>query len=435
MVARAKLTLPQSPRVFLCQNVRGIGLTLGAQSQFHQERTSTKNNMATGTAREILELTNSSPGLDERLGALLAADAGLTRRVLACAAMPGLGRRAEIEEADLLPLFGLRFVQQVVAGLVLEDAGVDATSTAIMSAMAAQAVAARMPLPKNEEVFLAAWLNATPAWRQAPPAWGPPADLLSALDRHAQLQADAPISGARADLIGQSVRLGELLAGFASPYPEASALDAVQRAARLGLTPKDLQAACADVAKHAQDWAQCLQRPLNGQLGLALDAPEHQHALRFATELASTYRYLLQNAAIDAETGLPNARYFRTRLESEWAAARRRGSALSVIAVLCAGDMTRAAQLLRETARMQDVVCRAGDAEFMMICIDTHAEYAAKAAARLSKGMQEQGVAASFGAATLDSTISSVDDLIDRAQGAARAARAAGAGFQVWQAP
>ncbi len=389
--------------------------------------------MATGTAREILELTNRAPGLDERFGALLAADAGLTQRVLACAAMPGLGRRGEIEEADLLPLFGLRYVQQVVAGLLLEDAGVDATNTAILSAIAAQAVAARMPLPKNEEVFLSAWLNATPAWRQAPAAWGPSPDLLSALDKHATLQPDAPLTGARADLIGQCVRLGELLAAFASHYPEANALDAVQRAARLGLAPKDLQAACADVAKHAQDWAQCLKRPLNGQLRLLLDTPEQQSALRFAAELASTYRYLLQNAAIDAETGLPNARYFRTRLESEWAAARRRGGALSVIAVLCVGDMTRAAQLLRETARMQDVVCRAGDAEFMMICIDTHAEYAAKAAARLSKGMQEQGVAASFGAATLDSMISSVDDLIDRAQGAARAALAAGTGFQVWQ--
>ena len=140
-----------------------LASTLDAQSHFHQERTSTKNNMATGTAREILELTNSAPGLDERLGVLLAADAGLTQRVLACAAMPGLGRRAGIEEADLLPLFGLRFVQQVVAGLLLEDAGVDATSTAITSAMAAQAVAARIPLPKNEEVFLAAWLNVSPA--------------------------------------------------------------------------------------------------------------------------------------------------------------------------------------------------------------------------------------------------------------------------------
>ena len=392
-----------------------------------------KEHMADDHARKILELHSGAPDLDERLAALMAADGGFARRILAAAAMPGLGRRAGVEEADLLPLFGLRFVQQVVAGLLLEDAGVDATNTAILGAIAAQAVAARVPLPKSEEAFLAAWLAATPAWRQAPPAWGPHPDLLIALDKHANLQAEAPLTGARADLLGQCVCLGQLLAGFASPYPEANALDAVQRAARLGIAPRDLHAICADVAKHAEDWSQYLHRPLNGQLRLNLDAPGYESAVRFANELAVMYRYLLQNAAIDAETGLPNARYFRTRLESEWAAARRRGSALSVVAVLCGGDMTRAAHLLRETARMQDVVCRAGDAEFMMICIDTHAEYAAKAAARLSKGMGEQGVAAHFGAATLDSMISSVDDLIDRAQGAARAARSEGAGYKVWQ--
>ena len=389
--------------------------------------------MAIGKARASLELNSGAPGLDERLDTLFAADAAFTQRILACAAMPGLGRRSGLEQADLLPLFGLRFVQQVTAGLLLEDAGADATSTAILSAIAAQAVAARLPLPKSEEVFLAAWLNVTPAWRQAPPSWGPHADLAIALDKHAALQAEAPLTGARADLVGQCVRLGELLAGFASPYPEGTALDAVQRAARLGLTPQDLQAVCADVQRHAAEWAQCLKRPLKGELRLDVSVPADAVGLRFAAELAVVYRYLLQNAAIDAETGLPNARYFRTRLESEWAAARRRGSALSVIAVQCGGDMTRAAQLLRETARMQDVVCRAGDAEFMMICIDTHTEYAAKAAARLSKGMGEQGVAANFGAATLDSTISSVDDLIDRVRGVARSARSAGTGFQVWQ--
>ena len=389
--------------------------------------------MVSDNARAILELTGGAPGLDEHLDTLLAADAAFTQRILACAALPGLGRRSGLEPADLLPLFGLRFVQQVTAGLLLEDAGADAANTAILSAIAAQAVAARIPLSKSDEVFLAAWLNATPAWRQAPSAWGPHSDLLIALDKHAVLQADAPLTGARADLIGQCVRLGELLAGFASPYPEGAAVDAVQRAARLGVTPQDLQAVCADVHRHAAEWAQCLKRPLKGALGLDLSLPGDAPALRFAAELALVYRYLLQNAAIDAETGLPNARYFRTRLESEWAAARRRGSALSVIAVPCAGDMTRAAQLLRETARMQDVVCRAGDAEFMMICIDTHSEYAAKAAARLSTGMAEQGVAANFGAATLDSMISSVDDLIDRAQRAARSARDAGAGYKVWQ--
>ena len=155
-------------------------------------------------------------------------------------------------------------------------------------------------------------------------------------------------------------------------------------------------------------------------------------ALPFAVELAEVYRYLLQNAAIDAETGLPNARYFRTRLETEWAAARRRGGALSVIAVDCVGDPAAIARALRETARMQDVVCRIGDARFMLICIDTHAEYAGKAAARIQRSVVVQNARVSLGVATLDSMISSVDDLIERAQSAAMAAQAAGAGYRAW---
>jgi GGDEF domain-containing protein len=392
------------------------------------------NNMASDKARDILELKSGAPDLDERLGALFAADPGLAARVLACVALPGIGRRSGLEEADLLPLCGLRCIQQVVAGLLLEDAGADATNAGILGAIAAQAVAARVPVVKSEEVFLSAWLGSTPAWRQAPDSWGPLPEVRAALDKHAQLPNEAQINGARADLIAQSVRLGELLAGLASPYSEAGSIEAVQRAARLGIPPRELVAVCADIEKHAAEWSKFLGRPLKAELRINLDAPGPVPVVRFATELAEVYRYLLQNAAIDAESGLPNARYFRTRLESEWAAARRRNSALSVIAVLCARDIVRAAHVLRETARMQDVVCRSGDGEFTMICVDTHEEYASRAAQRLSAAMAEQGISASFGAATLDSMISGVDDLIGRAREAAAAARAEGAGYKVWQA-
>ena len=104
------------------------------------------------------------------------------------------------------------------------------------------------------------------------------------------------------------------------------------------------------------------------------------------------------------------------------------------MAVVCGKDMVRAAHVLRETARMQDVVCRSGEGEFTMICVDTQEEYVSKAAQRLSTAMTGQGIVASFGTATLDATISSVDDLIGRARGAAAAARAQGAGYKVWQA-
>jgi GGDEF domain-containing protein len=391
--------------------------------------------MALPVARAILELDPKAADLDERLESLLSSDPPFASRLLAAVTMPGLSsRRGGTEVADLRPLFGLRFVQQVTAGLLLEDAGVDATGAAILSAIAAHAVATRIPLPKSEEVFLSAWLNATPAWRQAPASWGPTSAVAAALDRHAKLPVGAQLVADRADLMGQAVRLGEALANLASRYPESGVFDAMQRAARLGLAPRDLAVLAADIARHAGDWSRLLGREIPVDLKLDLDAPGNTAAVRFASELAETYRYLLQNAAIDAETGLPNARYFRTRLETEWAAARRRGAALSVIAVEFEGDAVKTARTMRETARMQDVVCRTGETQLVLICTDTHAEFAEKAAARLAKSAAANECKVYLGVATLDSLISSVDDLIDRAQSASRDAHAGAVGYKVWQA-
>ena len=391
--------------------------------------------MALPVARAILELDPKAADIDERLESLLGSDPQFAGRLLAAVAMPGLSaRRGATEVADLRPLFGLRFVQQVAAGLLLEDAGADATNAAILAAIAAHAVATRIPLQKSEEAFLAAWLNSTPAWRQAPVTWGPTHAVAAALDRHAALPTGAQLVADRADLMGQAVRLGETLANLASRYPESGVFDAMQRAARLGLAPRDLAALAADIARHAADWSKLLGRPIPVELKLDLDAPGNTAAVRFASELAETYRYLLQNAAIDAETGLPNARYFRTRLETEWAAARRRGAALSVIAVEFESDAVKTARTLRETARMQDVVCRTGESQLTLICTDTHAEFAEKAAARLEKSAAQNDCKVHLGVATLDSMISSVDDLIDRAQSAARDAHAGRTGYKVWRA-
>lgn len=389
--------------------------------------------MTSSSAHEILALEQGTPEIDSALKASLDADPQFAARLLAAVSMPGLGRRSGIELDDLRPLFGLRFVQQVAAGLLLEDAGADATGSGILAAIAAQCIASRISLANGEEVFLAAWLSSTPAWRRAPASWGPGAELLAALDRHAELGDEAPLSGVRPELVAQVVRLGELLANLASPYPEASVTEVLRRGARIGLAPSELGALCDDVARHAAEWSGHLGRRLKAQVNFNLAAPELADLVRFAGELATVYRYLLQNAAIDAQTGLPNARYFRTRLESEWAAARRRGGALSVIAVECAGDAAAMAQALRETARMQDVVCRTGDTQFMLICIDTQAEYAEKAAARIQSSVAAQKFSASLGVATLDSMISSVGDLIERAQMAAQEAMAGGKRYRTWQ--
>ncbi len=389
--------------------------------------------MTSQAARDILALLPDATDIDAALKALLEQDSAFAARLLATVSMPGLGRRSGTELDDLRSLFGLRFVQQVSAGLLLEDAGADATGSGILAAIAAQCIASRISLPKGEEVFLAAWLNATPAWRQAPASWGPSAELVAALDRHKPLTVEAPLASERTELIGQAVRLGEVLANLASPYPDAYLHDALLRAARIGLAPGDLLALCADIARCALEWGVHLGRALKADFRFDLEAPEMAGALRFADELATVYRYLLQNAAIDVETGLPNARYFRSRVEGEWAAVRRRGGSLSVIAVDCGADTLAVARALRDIARVQDVVCRTGDAQFMLVCVDTQAEYAEKAAARIQRSVGEQKLRVSLGIATLDSMISSVDALIERAQAAARDASASGKGYRTWE--
>ena len=389
--------------------------------------------MTSQAAHDILALLPDAADIDASLKALLDADSDFAARLLATVSMPGLGRRSGTELDDLRSLFGLRFIQQVSAGLLLEDAGADVTGSGILAAIAAQCIASRISLPRGEEVFLAAWLNSTPAWRQAPTSWGPGADLVAALDRHKPLAAQAPMSGERAELIAQAVRLGEMLANLASPYPDANLTDALQRAARIGLAPGDLVALCADIGRHALEWGAHFGRTLKVEFRFDLEAAEMAVALRFADELATVYRYLLQNAAIDVETGLPNARYFRTRVESEWAAVRRRGGSLSVIALDCGADTLAVARALRDVARMQDVVCRTGEAQFMLVCVDTQPEYAEKAAARIQRSVAEQKLQVSLGIATLDSMISSVDALIERAQAAAREASASGKGYRTWE--
>jgi PleD family two-component response regulator len=103
-----------------------------------------------------------------------------------------------------------------------------------------------------------------------------------------------------------------------------------------------------------------------------------------------------------------------------------------VVAVEFEGDAVKVARTLRDTARMQDVVCRTGEFHLVLICTDTHAEFAEKAASRLERSAAQNNCKVYLGVATLDSMISSVDDLIDRALTASREARAGGGGYRIW---
>lgn len=107
---------------------------------------------------------------------------------------------------------------------------------------------------------------------------------------------------------------------------------------------------------------------------------------QFADELALSNKRLQELALTDALTGLPNRRYGMERLEQEWAVAMRGFHSVCCMMVDIdrfksindthghqIGDeaLKMIAASLRHAARVQDVVCRLGGEEFLVICPDT----------------------------------------------------------------
>lgn len=119
---------------------------------------------------------------------------------------------------------------------------------------------------------------------------------------------------------------------------------------------------------------------------------------QFADELALSNKRLQELALTDALTGLPNRRYGIERLEQEWAIAAR-----GIRPVCCMmvdidhfksindtyghhfGDdaLRMVAESLRHAARKQDIVCRLGGEEFLVICTDTDEQAGFQYAERL----------------------------------------------------
>lgn len=119
---------------------------------------------------------------------------------------------------------------------------------------------------------------------------------------------------------------------------------------------------------------------------------------RFADELAQSNKRLQALALTDALTGLPNRRHAMERIEQEWAVASRSGRPLCCMMVdidrfksindtygHLFGDeaLKMVAASLRQAARKQDIVCRLGGEEFIVICIDTDEQAAFHYAERL----------------------------------------------------
>jgi diguanylate cyclase (GGDEF)-like protein len=189
------------------------------------------------------------------------------------------------------------------------------------------------------------------------------------------------------------------------------------------------------------------QRVVQLQEELAYD---REQLLRFSRDLAASNDRLQRLALTDALTELPNRRSAVERLEQEWALALRGERMLSCMMVDIdhfksindklghqAGDdvLKNVAQALRHSARTQDLVCRYGGEEFVVICPDTDLKAAVQCAERLRQKVIElshPGRGANFsltisvGVAERRLDMASVDVLLARADACLYAAKAAG---------
>lgn len=127
---------------------------------------------------------------------------------------------------------------------------------------------------------------------------------------------------------------------------------------------------------------------------------EHERQLlhKFSSELAVSNQRFQKLALTDELTELPNRRFANEHLERQWALAQRNGSPLSCMMVDIdyfkqvndsyghkVGDdvLKQVAHALHLSVRKQDVVCRLGGEEFLVICPDLRASEFIRYAERL----------------------------------------------------
>ncbi len=130
---------------------------------------------------------------------------------------------------------------------------------------------------------------------------------------------------------------------------------------------------------------------------------DHEEIRHYATELAAANRRLQDLAGSDPLTGLPNRRYAMDHMAREWKSARTSGDPLACLMIDVdnfkrindnfghdVGDRVLAtiAELLRASARAQDMVCRIGGEEFLVVCRATDCATARLAGERLRSIVQ-----------------------------------------------
>lgn len=158
---------------------------------------------------------------------------------------------------------------------------------------------------------------------------------------------------------------------------------------------------------------------------------------RHIAELARTNERLREQAVTDELTGLPNRRYAMERIGQEWSASERRASPLSCMVIdldgfkqindRCGherGDevLRLVAATIKECVRAEDIVCRIGGDEFLVICPDAALDSVLACGERLVERVRQLGVGAnghpfglSIGAAERQSDIADQAGLISLA--------------------
>ena len=189
------------------------------------------------------------------------------------------------------------------------------------------------------------------------------------------------------------------------------------------------------------------QRVVRLQQELERDREEVRH---FAAELAISNRRLQEVALTDALTGFPNRRYAIDRMSQEWATATRNRRPLSCMIIDLdgfkiindthghdVGDMVlrQAAEALRGALRGQDVICRTGGDEFLVICPETGLAAAMVCAERLRASVDAMLIdtggpalelTVSIGVAVRDGAMADLDALIKQADRGAYLAKRQG---------
>ncbi len=113
--------------------------------------------------------------------------------------------------------------------------------------------------------------------------------------------------------------------------------------------------------------------------------------------------------------------YFEVRLEEECARAARRNATFAVMRVSCSSPTaTSFHHAVTELARMSDVVGEYGPADYEILLVDTELENVALAEQRIQSTLELQGITARIGTACYPRDGRNSDELMSRAEAAAR---------------